>query len=203
MMRTVQFRTYQPNEAIVFHKTNEQFGGLSNMAPGYKLKINNHQILTAEAFYQACRYPHLPEVQEAIILESSPITAKRYARKHVHNTRPDWESKRAAIMRWSLRAKLLQNQSTFGYLLLMTGSLPIVEYSQKDDFWGAKASLSGELVGRNVLGRLLMELRELYKAKQINMNVLEPLQISDFLLLGDPIREIYSDVDEKQQQLLQ
>src|SRR2546426_7568195 len=48
------------------------------------------------------------------------------------------------------------------YTLSLHDALPIsiVEDSRKDDFWGAKASDEGTLVGMNVLGRLLMELRE-------------------------------------------
>ena len=63
-------------------------------------------------------------------------------------------------MRWCLRVKLAQNWSAFTKLLLSTGAKAIVEESRKDDFWGAKAIDKSTLVGMNVLGRLLMELRE-------------------------------------------
>ena len=67
-------------------------------------------------------------------------------------------------MRWSLRVKLAQNQTTFGQLLLATGNKPIVEESAKDQFWGAKVQNGDALMGVNVLGRLLMELREQLRA---------------------------------------
>jgi len=63
-------------------------------------------------------------------------------------------------MRWCIRVKLVQNWRRFSSLLLATGNRPIVEKSWKDSFWGAKPLEDGRLVGRNVLGRLLMELRE-------------------------------------------
>jgi hypothetical protein len=34
-----EFRTYHRKDIIVFRKTNEKFGGLSNMAPGYPINI--------------------------------------------------------------------------------------------------------------------------------------------------------------------
>jgi len=48
-MARSQIRTYQPAECAVFFKTNEQFGGLSNMAPGFPLVVNDVQIRTSEA----------------------------------------------------------------------------------------------------------------------------------------------------------
>jgi hypothetical protein len=46
-----------------------------------------------------------------------------------------------------------------GALLKETRTMPIVEVSRKDPFWGAKAQDDGTLLGQNVLGQLLMELR--------------------------------------------
>ena len=45
-------------------------------------------------------------------------------------------------------------------LLESTGDRPIVEESRRDDFWGAKPTGDHLLVGMNILGRLLMELRD-------------------------------------------
>ena len=71
-----QTRTYSRKESVVFRKTNEPFGGLSNMAGGYPIRVNGVRILTSEALYQACRFPHLPDVQKLIIGQISPMTAK-------------------------------------------------------------------------------------------------------------------------------
>ena len=75
-------RTYVSGEAVVVYKTKEDFGGLSNMASGYPLQINGVRILTTEALYQACRFPHLPEVQREIIGQHSPMTAKMKSKPH-------------------------------------------------------------------------------------------------------------------------
>jgi type I restriction enzyme S subunit len=72
---------------------------------------------------------------------------------------------------------------------LRTGERPIVEESRKDDFWGAKVVDNGDtLVGINVLGRLLMELREQVKQQGCDAALdVAPPDIPQFLLLGRPI----------------
>ncbi|MFN9866243.1 MAG: DUF1768 domain-containing protein, partial [Pseudanabaena sp.] len=84
-------RTYNRLECITFRKTAEKFGGLSNMAGGYLLNVNGVKILTSEALYQACRFPHLPEVQRLIIAERSPMTAKMKSKPYRDNSRVDWD----------------------------------------------------------------------------------------------------------------
>ena len=186
-----QFRTYNRESSIVFLKTKERFGGLSNMAPGFPLLVNGVRIRTSEALYQACRFPHMPDVQRLIINERSPMTAKMRSKPYRKVSRSDWNAVRVKIMRWSLRVKLAQNWREFGRLLLATGDRPIVEQSRKDDFWGAKVAESGSLVGMNVLGRLLMELRELLKSGEADqLHTVEPLAIPEFLLFEQPIQSI-------------
>ena len=188
MNRAPVMRTYSRKNAIIFRKTNEQFGGLSNMAPGFPLEINGIQILTSEALYQACRFPHKPEVQRLVIEQSSPMTAKMKSKPYRKDTRSDWDKVRVNIMRWCLRVKLAQNWQKFSALLLSTGDQSIVEDSPKDDFWGAMSSDDETLVGKNVLGRLLMELREeLRGLKGERLKQVEPLAVPQFLLYGKPI----------------
>lgn len=186
-------RTYVRGEVVVVYKTKEDFGGLSNMASGYPLQINGVRILTTEALYQACRFPRMPEVQREIIGQHSPMTAKMKSKAHRKNSRPDWDEVRYKVMRWCLRVKLAQNYEEFGGLLLATHNKPIVEQSRKDDYWGAKLiDKTGEtLVGQNVLGRLLMELREQLKGDAEGvLKTVPPLSIPDFMLLGKPIETV-------------
>jgi ribA/ribD-fused uncharacterized protein len=190
-VKTPEFRTYNRQECITFRKTAERFGGLSNMAGGYLLNVNGIKILTSEALYQACRFPHLPEVQQLIIAERSPMTAKMRSKPYRDNSRPDWDLVRTRMMRWCLRVKLVQNWNKFSKLLLDTRDLPIVEDSRKDDFWGAKPGDEEILTGANVLGRLLMQLREQLKHGEIShQTIVEPLDIPNFLLYGQVIPPI-------------
>jgi type I restriction enzyme S subunit len=191
MMEPQAYRIYHKNECAVFLKTAEQFGGLSNMAGGYPLSINGIRILTSEALYQACRFPHLPEVQKLIIGQKSPMAAKMKSKPYRKDSRTDWDDVRVQVMRWCLRVKLVQHWEKFGDLLLSTGDKPIVEESYRDQFWGAKPTDEETLCGANVLGRLLIELRE--KLRDPNAQkiwVVEPPPLSDFLLLGRPIGSI-------------
>lgn len=192
-----QLRKYEVKDCISFRKTSERFGGLSNMAPGYIIEINNDRILTSEALYQACRFPNNPEIQKLIISQRSPMTAKDISKQYVELTRSDWDSERIKIMRWCLRAKLVYNWFTFGGLLESTDGKNIVEDSGKDLFWGAKRK-DDIFEGVNALGRLLMQLREQYiKLKGNETILLAPLNIPDFKFMGDPINRIVVNVNEQ------
>lgn len=164
------------------------------MAGGYPLVVNNIPILTSEALYQACRYPGLPEVQEKIIAERSPMSAKMVGKPHRSETRSDWDKVRTKIMYWCLRVKLAQNFVQFGQLLETTTDRPIVEESRKDKFWGTVRSKGNpnELAGTNALGRLLMKLRQEYHEEPHPRALLcvDPLDIPDFNLYGKPIGRI-------------
>ena len=189
MSGQAQLRTYRRFESVVFLKTNEDFGGLSNMAGGYPIHVNGIRVLTSEALYQACRFPHLPEVQRMIIGQISPMTAKMKSKPYRNDSRGDWDQVRVRVMRWCLRMKLANNWHAFSELLLRTKDRPIVEESRKDDFWGAKVVDDGDtLVGMNVLGRLLMELREQVKQQGHDAALdITPPDIPQFLLFGKAI----------------
>jgi ribA/ribD-fused uncharacterized protein len=195
-MATAQpdLRVYPPGSLVTFRKTNEPFGGLSNMAPGYPVEVAGVRIRTSEALYQACRFPHRPEVQKLIIDQTSPMTAKMLSKPYVGDSRPDWDAVRIPIMKWCLRVKLAQNWEKFGELLLTTGQSPIVEDSRKDDFWGALRDIDGSLRGRNVLGRLLMELRERLRTDPAALYEVQPLPIPQFLLFGGTIPAVQRSV---------
>ena len=189
--RRSQTRMYDRLSSVVFLKTKEAFGGLSNMASGFPLLVNGIRIRTSEALYQTCRFPHLPDVQRLIIEQQSPMTAKMKSKPYRHYSRRDWNRVRVNVMRWCLRVKLAQNWDVFSKLLLDTGDRPIVEHSRKDDFWGAKPVDERTLAGMNVLGRLLMELRESVKTEpRENLLRVEPLHIADFLFGGCPIEPV-------------
>ena len=193
-------RRYWRGECVSFRKTSEAFGGLSNMAGGYPLLVNGRRVLTSEALYQACRFPQQPEIQALIIGQRSPMAAKMVGKPYRASTRPDWESVRVKVMRWALRVKLVQNRDAFGELLEQTGSLPIVEDSHRDDFWGATPVDDDQLVGQNILGRLLMELREEVRREPEALTAVLPPSLPSFLFMGEPIGPVSGvrAVDERQ-----
>jgi ribA/ribD-fused uncharacterized protein len=184
--------TYDPALCVAFRKTAEEWGGLSNMCPGYPIGILGEIVATSESLYQAFRFPAQPELQRTILGTRNPMKAKMSTKPHRHLTRSDWETGgvRVVVMRWALRVKLLQNKPKFGALLCATGDRPIVEDSHKDRFWGAVLNGEGMLVGENVLGTLLVELREDLRLNGAPSQV-EPPDIPDCTLLGKPVPTLY------------
>lgn len=172
------------------------------MAPGYPLNVNGCFIWTAEAIYQASRFPHRRDVQKLILGQTSPMTAKMRSKPYREDSRPDWDQVRVLIMRWCLRVKLIQNWEKFRTLLLATGERPIVEDSRRDSFWGAVATKDDPeiLVGCNVLGRLLMEVRENVRTNHIREgDQVPPAKIPNFLLYGCPIGFVRASMREVKQ----
>ncbi len=158
------------------------------MAGGYPLSINGIRIPTSEALYQACRFPHKPDIQKLIIGQASPMTAKMVSKPHRKDSRLDWDEVRVQIMHWCLRVKLVQHWEKFSNLLLSTEDRPIVEESYRDPFWGAKPTNTETLIGINVLGQLLTELREKLKSSCLNeLRVIEPPALPEFFLIGNSI----------------
>ncbi len=195
-------KKYLAPEVCGFKKTKETFGELSNMAAGFPVEINGEKIRSVEALYQACRFPDYPEIQRKIIQEKSPMTAKMVSKSYIKHSRPDFDANKVDIMRWCLQLKLNFNFEHFASILQLTGNKPIVEISHKDSFWGAipEKSNSNLLVGYNVLGNLLMELRDNFF---YSVSV-EPPQISNFYFLGEPIIsdnfQIYYDLEEHEKE---
>lgn len=183
---------YHKENSSIFKKNNEEFGGLSNMATGFPLRVNGVEIKTTEALYQACRFPHLPEIQQKIIEQKSPMTVKMISNSNKKKSREDWDNIRLKVMKWCINIKLAQNFVSFGAVLHETGLKNIVENSAKDNFWGAIPNEEGTIfTGKNALGRLLMDLRQAFYGKDtFSLLFVEPPQIENFLLYNEPIRTI-------------
>ena len=175
----VSKRRYAMADVISFAKTTARYGGLSNMAPRYPLFVNEVLIHSSECLYQACKFPLHPQIQKEIIEQRNPMVAKEISRKY-----------EKYVMEWCLEVKLIQNWDTFADILVETGNKAIVEYSTKDDIWGAMPE-GDYLVGRNALGRLLMQVRANYLENRRQRYKLLPPDVVGFLLFGYPIGTVY------------
>lgn len=195
-------RTYNSSDVIAFKSTKEEFGGLSNMAPGYSLRVNDVIIPTAEALYQACRFPLFPQIQEEIINQNSPMTAKMVSRKYHGHTRQDWEEVKYDIMYWVLKVKLSQNYEKFSNLLKKSGNAPIVELSNKDKDWAVVPEGPNTLRGKNALGRLLMQLRSEFIHHDNSNDCVPALNINGFLLYGSEIEMVCNPEIEYEKEML-
>ncbi len=190
-----EIRVYKSIESCIFKKNNEDYGGLSNMATVYPLKVNGISIKTCEALYQACRFPHLPDIQRKIIEAKSPMTVKMTSNANRNYSRQDWDHVKLKIMKWCISVKMAQNFISFGALLHSTGLKNIVENSAKDNYWGAIPNEDFSIfTGVNALGRLLMDLRQTFYSKEaFSLLLVEPLNIDNFLLYEKSI----SVIDER------
>ena len=119
--------------------------------------------------------------------------AKRYSSQFRDQGRPNWYQAKVTMMRWCLRVKLACNYEQFGALLDSTGARTIVETSPDGNFWGGVPQ-GDKLVGANVFGQLLIELREEYRTKsREELTIVAPLTIPDFILFGKPISEVHGE----------
>jgi len=176
------------SEVVSFLKTKEAFGELSNMCAGFPLIVNDIHIKNSEALYQACRFPHNPEIQEEILKQHSPMASKMVTHKYRENfNREDWLDVRVEIMKWCVRVKAFQHTS-FQDILFSAENKTIVEESKKDDFWGAYRIEENLLRGENILGFTLMDVRDefLYTPPSI----IHPLDIASFKLMGENIEDV-------------
>lgn len=151
-------RSRNKDDVAYFCKVADPLGSLSNMHNGQPIYVDGVKWKSSEALYQALRFPHNPELQEKIRLESNAFTAKKLAHEHKAETRPDWEEVNEQAMAWVVTLKKDQS-ALFRSELESTQGKDIVELSVKDEFWGAKPK-GDQLVGRDVLGNILTQLRD-------------------------------------------
>jgi ribA/ribD-fused uncharacterized protein len=194
-------RIYNSSEVIAFRSTKEEFGGLSNMAPGYSIRVNDVIIPSAEALYQACRFPLFPHIQEEIINQNSPMTAKMISRKYTNLTRQDWEQIKYTVMYWVLKVKLSQNFDKFSNILKKTENKSIVELSNKDKDWAVVFDGKDTLKGKNALGRLLMQLRSEFVFENDSIECVSPPNINGFMLYGSEVEIVCNPAMELENKL--
>jgi ribA/ribD-fused uncharacterized protein len=141
-----------PND-INFYRVSDEFGCFSNFAP-YPVRMDGKIWQTSEHYFQAQKFEDA-EHQEKIRQTKSPMIAARMGRDRKKRLRRDWESVKVGIMREVVRAKFSQHED-IRQLLLSTGDAKIVEHTENDSYWGD----GGDGSGKNMLGRILMEVRE-------------------------------------------
>ena len=111
---------------------------------------------TVEHFFQAMKTLNPAKIIE-IKDAPTPGKAKRLGRNIV--LRPDWEQVKVSIMKTALRLKF--DNTELREKLLATGDSYLIEGNTwHDNFWGSCNCKRCENHGRNMLGQLLMEVRE-------------------------------------------
>lgn len=113
---------------------------------------------TSEHYYQAMKKSNDPIYQAMVNVAKSPGDAKRLG----YGKQPDnWHDISLDVMRKALRYKFDQN-ADIKQKLLDTGDSVLIEGNDwGDTFWG---QVNGK--GHNMLGKLLMELRDEYRRER-------------------------------------
>ena len=138
---------------ITFYRTTDEYGCFSNFA-AYPIELKGKLWPTSEHYFQAQKFAGT-EHEEAVRLEKSPMIAARMGRDRKKPMRLDWETVKDDIMREAVRAKFQQHPG-IREVLLATGEATIVEHTENDSYWGD----GGDGSGKNMLGRILMEIRK-------------------------------------------
>ena len=152
-------RVYAKEHACGFRFTREAWGELSNFHPlAAPIAAGPFRFATSEALYQAAKFGARPDVQRRIAEAPAPKAAAAIGRTPGLGIDPGWNAQRVDVMRWVLRMKREADRAGIDAVLAATGDRPIVEVSTRDPWWGARP-VADRYEGRNVLGRLWMELR--------------------------------------------
>jgi ribA/ribD-fused uncharacterized protein len=138
---------------IHFYRVGDEYGEFSNFAP-YPIALDGERWPTTEHYFQAQKFED-GVYQQKIRKANSPMLAARLGRDRKQKLRRDWESVKVAVMRKAVLAKFNQHEELL-QLLLATGDAELVEHTENDDYWGD----GGDGSGKNMLGRILMEVRE-------------------------------------------
>jgi ribA/ribD-fused uncharacterized protein len=147
---------------IHFYRSSEKpFGAFSNLFKR-PIEFEGQEYPTSEHAYQAGK-PRKEAVRKWLMDAPSPALLAMAAHGlYVWDVSPDWSKMKFDRMKRVLTAKFTQHQD-LKELLLSTGNARLVESATVDN---AVNRLWGEVngVGKNMLGVLLMEIREELKA---------------------------------------
>ncbi len=144
-------------DVINFYSVSDEFGQFSNFAR-YAIILDGETWPTSEHYFQAQKFKD-NAYRQKIRESKSPMEAARLGRDRKQQLRQDWESVKVGVMRQAVLAKFMQHEE-LRMLLLSTCEAKLVEHTENDDYWGD----GGDGSGKNMLGRILMDVREHLRA---------------------------------------
>ena len=150
---------YPANKCVCIRKVADEWGVLCNFAKT-PLSVNGVILKNSEQLFQLMKFVDEDPVKAVYQAGNPKYTAKHWEKTH---RRKDWGNIIVDAMKFCLTQKFEQSD-VFREALQMTADHFIVEdqtsFPKKTaDTWGAKL-VGEEYVGPNLLGRLLMELRD-------------------------------------------
>lgn len=145
--------------AIKFYKVEDEYGCFSNFSK-HSFVLENQEWKTSEIYFQAQKFKG---TEHEVIIRNmkSSLSAAKYGRRKDLPLREDWDSVKDDVMRAAVYAKFSQNPN-IKQILLGTGNQEIIESTTDDYYWGCGT----EKTGKNMLGIILMETRELLRTEE-------------------------------------
>jgi hypothetical protein len=140
-------------QIIKFYSTIGDYGCFSNFSR-HHIFLKDKIWKTSEHYFQAQKFAGT-EFEEKVRQAPTPMEAANLGRNRKFPLRKDWEESKDDIMREALRAKFTQNKE-LKRILLETDDAILIEHTHNDFYWAD----GGDGSGKNMLGKLLMELRE-------------------------------------------
>ena len=141
---------------IYFYSTREEYGTFSNFS-AHGFELDGKYWKTSEHYFQAMKFEgteYADKVREA----RSPKDAAAFGRRRDFPLRKDWEQVKDDVMRKAVLKKF-QTHEDIRELLLSTDDEELVEKTTGDYYWGCGTNGTG----KNMLGKILMEVREQLK----------------------------------------
>ncbi len=143
-------------EKINFYSTVGEYGCFSNFSR-HPVYLKDKRWPTSEHFFQAQKFVGTKH-EEEIRLADKPMKAAQMGRERKRPLRKDWEAVKDNIMREVIMAKFTQHKALTA-TLLGSGDALLVEHTANDRYWAD----GGDGSGKNMLGKILMEVREAIK----------------------------------------
>ncbi|MCP5017672.1 MAG: NADAR family protein [Ketobacter sp.] len=145
------------NKAINFYLSDGEYGCFSNFSR-HPVYLKDKRWPTSEHYFQAQKFAGT-EHEEQVRYADRPMKAANMGRDRKRPFRSDWEEVKDDIMRVAVMTKFTQHKELTS-ILLSTGDAEIVEHTANDSYWAD----GGDGSGLNMLGKILMEVREAIKA---------------------------------------
>lgn len=144
--------------AIYFYSSREKpYGCFSNFS-AHGLTLDGFWWPTSEHYFQAQKFvgtPHADQIRQVRL----PKDAARLGRQRTRPLRSDWEAVKDDVMGKAVLCKF-ETHADIRDILLSTGTHDLVENAPGDYYWGCGQNGTG----KNMLGKILMDVRERLRA---------------------------------------
>jgi ribA/ribD-fused uncharacterized protein len=167
-----------PNELHFYSVDDEDVGFMSNFYPSPFTDSNGTEWKTSEHYYQA--YKFKPGTKEFERIRNTTTARECYkvaweykesftdlTSSNPKEPSKEWADRKDKIMREALHYKFDQNPD-LKQKLLDTGDKILIEHAMRDAWYGTGEYEGETYVGKNMLGVILMELRDEYRQKSLH-----------------------------------